>query len=259
MAVAASYPVRPQSRPAWRLSGSSLISPRDLPKHAALNILLIEDDKKMAAHLELEFKDLGHKIKHVESGEAALELAESGSFNALIIDRMLPDLDGLSLLKMLRRKGYQVPAIFLTTMTGIGDRVEGLEAGADDYMVKPFAFEELMARLFAITRRQSSDQSRTKIKIGDLEIDLLKHAVVRAGIDIDLLPQEFRILAFLAQNDGRIVTRAMLLEHVWGFHFDPKTSVVETHISRLRAKIDKGCATELLKTVRGAGYSLRAD
>jgi two-component system OmpR family response regulator len=177
----------------------------------------------------------------------------------MIIDRMLPGLDGLSIMKMLRTTGNHTPALFLTTMSGIDDRVEGLEAGADDYLVKPFAFAELLARLGALMRRPAVSGVRTMLRVGDLEMDLLKRLVTRAGRTIDLQPQEFRLLEYLMRSDGRAVTRTMLLENVWDFHFDPQTSVVETHISRLRGKIDKGFETELLKTLRGVGYCLRAD
>jgi two-component system, OmpR family, response regulator len=161
--------------------------------------------------------------------------------------------------KMLRATGNHVPVVFLTTMGGIDDRVEGLEAGADDYLVKPFAFAELLARLAALLRRPPVSDVKTTLRIGDLEIDLLKRVVTRAGKMIELQPQEFKLLEYFMRSEGRIVTRTMLLENVWEFHFDPQTSVVETHISRLRAKIDKGFATDLLKTKRGVGYSLRVE
>jgi two-component system OmpR family response regulator len=229
-----------------------------LQKPIGMKLLLIEDDERMAAFIMRGLKERGHVADHATNGKDGLFLAASGSYDAMIIDRMLPGLDGLSIVKMLRSTDNHVPALFLTTMGGIDDRVEGLEAGADDYLVKPFAFAELLARLDALMRRPPIKDIKTTLRVGELEIDLLKHAVTRAGKAIDLQPQEFRLLEYLMRSEGRIVTRTMLLENVWDFHFDPQTSVVETHISRLRAKIDKGFGTEMLKTMRGVGYSLRA-
>jgi two-component system, OmpR family, response regulator len=224
-----------------------------------MKFLLIEDDQRMAEFIVRGLKEQGHVADHAANGKDGLFLAASEKYDALIIDRMLPGLDGLSILKMLRSTDNHVPAIFLTTMDGIDDRVEGLEAGADDYLVKPFAFAELMARLGALMRRPPVSDAKTSLQVGDLDMDLLKRQVTRAGRSIELQPQEFRLLEFLMRSDGRVVTRTMLLENVWDFHFDPQTSVVETHISRLRAKIDRGFAKELLKTQRGVGYTLRAD
>lgn len=224
-----------------------------------MKLLLIEDDTRMADFIQRGLTEHGHVVDLAENGKDGLFLAASGKYDAAIVDRMLPGLDGLSIVKMLRATANHVPALFLTTMAGIDDRVEGLEAGADDYLVKPFAFAELLARLGALARRPPVSDVQTTLQIGDLAMDLLKRVVTRAGRPIDLQPQEFKLLEYLMRSDGRVVTRTMLLEHVWDFHFDPQTSVVETHISRLRAKIDKGFDTELLKTVRGAGYSLRAE
>ena len=223
-----------------------------------MKLLLIEDDERMADFIRRGLKEHGHVVDHAANGKDGLFLAASEKYDALIIDRMLPELDGLSILKMLRATDNHVPAMFLTTMAGIDDRVEGLEAGADDYLVKPFAFAEMLARLGALMRRPPANDVKTELRVGDLEIDLLKRVVRRAGKEIDLQPQEFKLLEYLMRSEGRIVTRTMLLENVWDFHFDPQTSVVETHISRLRSKIDKGFETELLKTMRGIGYSLRA-
>lgn len=227
-------------------------------KRIGMKLLLIEDDERMADFIRRGLKEHGHVVDHAANGKDGLFLAASEKYDALIIDRMLPELDGLSILKMLRAAGNHVPAMFLTTMAGIDDRVEGLEAGADDYLVKPFAFAEMLARLGALMRRPPANDVKTELRVGDLEIDLLKRVVRRAGKEIDLQPQEFKLLEYLMRSEGRIVTRTMLLEDVWDFHFDPQTSVVETHISRLRSKIDKGFETELLKTMRGIGYSLRA-
>jgi two-component system OmpR family response regulator len=204
-------------------------------------------------------REHGHVTDHAADGKDGLFLAAGSKYDALIVDRMLPNLDGLAIVKMLRSTGNHVPALFLTTMAGIDDRVEGLEAGADDYLVKPFAFSELLARLSALMRRPPISDIRTTLRAGNLEMDLLKRSVARGGKPIDLQPQEFRLLEYLLRSDGRVVTRTMLLENVWDFHFDPQTSVVETHISRLRSKIDKGFEVELLRTIRGVGYCLRAD
>lgn len=225
-----------------------------------MRILLIEDDKSAADFILRGLKEHGHVAVHAADGrEGLFQAASAAKFDALIVDRMLPGLDGLSIIKMLRATGNNVPALVLTTMSGIDDRVEGLEAGADDYLVKPFAFAELMARLGALMRRPPVSEVKIVLRVGDLEMDLLKRIVTRAGRVIELQPQEFRMLEYLMRSDGRVVTRTMLLENVWEFDFDPQTSVVETHISRLRAKIDKGFPTEMLKTIRGIGYCLRAD
>ena len=224
-----------------------------------MKLLLIEDDARMADFILHGLKEHGHVADHAANGKDGLFLAAGEKYDALVIDRMLPGLDGLSLLKMLRATNNHVPAIFLTTMDGIDDRVEGLEAGADDYLVKPFAFAELLARLSALTRRPPVSDVKTVLRVGDLEMNLLKRTVGRAGTAIELQPQEFKLLEYLMRSEGRVVTRTMLLENVWDFHFDPQTSVVETHISRLRAKIDKGFGKDLLKTMRGVGYTLRAE
>ena len=224
-----------------------------------MKLLLIEDDERMADFIQRGLKEHGHVVDHAGNGKDGLFLAASEKYDVLVIDRMLPGLDGLSIMKMLRATGNHVPALFLTTMAGIDDRVEGLEAGADDYLVKPFAFAELLARLGALMRRPPVNDVQTVLRAGELEMDLLKRNVTRSGRSIDLQPQEFKLLEYLMRSEGRVVTRTMLLENVWDFHFDPQTSVVETHISRLRAKIDKGFETELLKTIRGAGYCLRVQ
>ena len=227
-------------------------------KRNGMKLLLIEDDVRMAEFILRGLKEHGLVADPAAHGKDGLFLAASEKYDAVIADRMLPGLDGLSIVKMLRSTGNHVPTLFLTTMGGIDDRVEGLEAGADDYLVKPFAFAELLARLGALMRRPPVNDVKTTLRVGELEIDLLKRIVMRAGKTVDLQPQEFKLLEYLMRSEGRIVTRTMLLENVWDFHFDPQTSVVETHISRLRAKIDKGFGTEMLKTMRGVGYSLRA-
>jgi two-component system, OmpR family, response regulator len=223
-----------------------------------MKILVVEDDQRMADFLVRGLKEHGHVVDHADNGKDGLFLAAAQKYDALIVDRMLPALDGLSIVRMLRATDNHVPVIFLTTMDGIDDRVEGLEAGADDYLVKPFAFAELLARLGALLRRPPVSDVKTVLKVGGLEMHLLKRIVTRDGKQIELQPQEFRLLEYLMRSEGRIVTRTMLLESVWDFHFDPQTSVVETHISRLRGKIDRGFDGELLKTMRGVGYCLRA-
>ena len=221
-----------------------------------MKLLLIEDDIELAQSLVARFREQDFLVDHVGDGNAGLEEALRGEFNAIIVDRMIPGMDGLDLVKMLRRE-KATPVIYLTTMSGIDDRVQGLDAGGDDYLVKPFAFAELLARVGALARRPPI-VAATSLSAGDLEMDLLARTVTRAGRRIELLAQEFKILEYLLRHAGQVVTRTMLLEKVWDFHFDPKTNIVETHISRLRSKIDKGFDKPLLHTVRGAGYVIRA-
>lgn len=222
-----------------------------------MKILLIEDDPETANYVSNGLKENGHTVDHAANGRDGLFLSASEPYDVMIVDRMLPGLDGLAIVKTIRGAGITTPVLFLTTMSGINDRVEGLEAGGDDYLVKPFAFSELVARINALARRPPAAVETTKLRVADLEMDLLKRAVSRAGRRIDLQPQEFKLLEYLLRHAGRVVTRTMLLENVWEFHFDPQTNVVETHISRLRGKIDRGFATELIHTVRGSGYCLR--
>ncbi len=222
-------------------------------------MLLIEDDRETADHIAHALENQGHMVERVYDGVEGLAHARSGEYSALIVDRMLPGLDGLSLVRQLRAEGRQTPVLFLTTMSGLDDRVAGLEGGGDDYLVKPFAFSELLARVNAITRRHGDGGEPTRLRIADLEIDLIRRTATRGGKNIDLQPQEFKLLEFLLRNTGRVVTRAMLLESVWDLHFDPRTNIVETHLSRLRSKVDRGFGAELIHTVRGTGYVLRAD
>ncbi len=224
----------------------------------AMRVLVIEDDAETGSYLRRGLREQGHVVDIATNGRDGLFMATSEAYDILIVDRMLPHLDGLSVVKTARATGLKTPVLFLTTMSGVGDRVEGLEAGADDYLVKPFAFAELSARINALARRPPMAQVETVLKVADLEMDLISREVRRAGLDIDLQPREFRLLEYLVRNAGRVVTRTMLLESVWDFHFDPKTNIVETHISRLRSKIDRGFDTELIETVRGSGYILRA-
>jgi two-component system, OmpR family, response regulator len=221
-----------------------------------MKLLVIEDDPETAAHLRRNLLENGHQVVLATNGQIGLTEAAATGYDAMIIDRMLPQLDGLSIVKRLRATADHTPILLLTTMDGLDDRVEGLEAGADDYLVKPFAMPELLARLNALARRPPVNTVQTILRIGDLILDLLKREVHRAGQPLDLQPQEFKLLEYLMRSDGRIVTKTMLLEHVWGFHFDPQTTVVETHMSRLRAKLDKGFDKAMIVTQRGVGYRL---
>jgi two-component system OmpR family response regulator len=221
-----------------------------------MRVLLIEDDPDTSAYIVKGLEEEGHTIDHLADGRDGLDRAMADDYDVLIIDRMLPGQEGLHIVKALRRAGRKAPILFLTALGGVDDRVDGLEAGGDDYLVKPFSFSELLARLNALARRPHLKGEETRLKVGDLALDLITRKVYRGGTEIDLQPREFRLLEVLMRNKGRVVTRTMLLERVWSFHFDPKTSVVETHISRLRTKIDKPFTTELIHTIRGAGYSL---
>ena len=223
-----------------------------------MKLLVVEDDAETADYVAQGLRELGHGIDVASNGRDGLFLATDGAYDLLVVDRMLPGLDGLALVKTLRGAGIQTPVLFLTTLGGIDDRVEGLEAGGDDYLVKPFAFAELAARVQALGRRPPIQQDATTLRVADLEMDLVSRRVSRRGKTMDLQPREFRLLEYLMRHAGEVVTRTMLLEKVWDFHFDPKTSVVETHISRLRTKIDRDFDTALIHTVRGAGYCLRA-
>ena len=223
-----------------------------------MRILVIEDDAETANYLVGGLEEEGHAVTRAGNGRDGLFLAMTETFDLLIVDRMLPELDGLTLVKTLRSARVEAPVLFLTTMAGIDDRVTGLNAGGDDYLVKPFAFSELIARVNALARRPRGTAVETRFKVADLELDLLKRVVKRSGHEIALQPREFRLLEYLMRHAGQVVTRTMLLDNVWNYHFDPRTNVVESHLSRLRTKIDKGFGTELIHTVRGAGYCLRA-
>lgn len=221
-----------------------------------MRVLLIEDDPDTAQYVINGLEEEGHTIDHSADGREGMTQAMGEAYDVLIVDRMLPGLEGLAIVKTMRAAGCKVPIIFLTALGGVDDRVDGLDAGGDDYLTKPFAFSELLARINALSRRPHLKGEETRLKVGDLALDLITRKVFRGAAEIDLQPREFRLLEVLMRNKGRVVTRTMLLERVWSFHFDPKTSVVETHISRLRSKIDKPFATELIHTVRGSGYSL---
>jgi two-component system OmpR family response regulator len=224
-----------------------------------LRILVVEDDAETAAYIVRGLEEAGHVVDRAADGQDGLFLATGGGHDVMVVDRMLPKLDGLSMVRAVRAAGIMTPAIFLTARAGVGDRVEGLEAGGDDYLAKPFAFAELLARINALARRPPLQQEVTLLRVGDLEMDLIRRSVTRGGKRIDLQPREFRLLEYLMRREGQVVTRTMLLEGVWDFHFDPKTSVVETHISRLRGKVDRGFDRELIHTIRGPGYVVRAD
>src|SRR5215471_18740538 len=223
-----------------------------------LKILLIEDDREGADYVANGLREEGHLIVQVATGVEGLICALGNGFDLLIVDRMIPGLDGLNLVKSLRAAGHQTPVLFLTALGGVEDRVSGLNAGGDDYLIKPFAFSELVARVAALGRRPRTTAAETAFRVLDLELDLLARTVRRRGELIELQPREFRLLEYLMRHAGQVVTRTMLLEHVWEIHFDPRTNVVETHISRLRTKVDKGYEAELIHTVRGAGYCVRS-
>ncbi len=222
-----------------------------------MKVLLIEDDRETSAYVARGLREQGHVVDLAATGRDGLFLATDGGHDVLIVDRMLPGLDGIGLVQALRQTGVKAPVLFLTALGGVGDRVRGLEAGGDDYLVKPFAFAELLARVNALARRPPLSDTPTVLRAGDLEMDLLKRTVTRGGRLIDLQPREFQLLEFLMRNADRVVTRTMLLEAVWDFHFDPTTNIVETHISRLRSKLSQYGGAELIHTVRRAGYALR--
>jgi two-component system OmpR family response regulator len=223
-----------------------------------VKILLIEDDRETADYLAQGLGEEGHNLVLASDGRDGLFRAAGESWDLLIVDRMLPGMDGLAIVKTLRGGGVETPVLFLTTLGGIDDRVSGLNAGGDDYLVKPFAYAELVARVSALGRRPRSQPAATVLRVADLEIDLLARVVRRGGQELLIQPREFRLLEYLMRHAGEVVTRTMLLENVWDFHFDPRTNIVETHISRLRGKVDKGYRDELIHTVRGSGYCIRA-
>ena len=222
-----------------------------------MRILIIEDDSETSAFIVRGLSELGHQVVAATDGRDGLFQATEGGFDAMVIDRMLPGLDGLSLVRALRAAGNSTPVLLLTAIGGIADRVEGLESGADDYLVKPFAFTELAARVQVLGRRQIVSVEPGSIVAGDIVIDLHRRLVSRAGRKVTLQPREFALLAELVRNAGRVMTRTMLLERVWDFDFDPQTNIVETHISRLRSKLNAGFASDAIETVRGAGYMMR--
>ena len=224
-----------------------------------MRILLVEDDAEAVKYLSKALKESGHSVTSAEDGETGLHLARTEEFDIMILDRMLPKLDGLSLLKSAREDGDNTPTLILSALGEVDDRVEGLRSGGDDYLAKPYAYSELLARIEVLAKRSGSLEQETLLKIGDLELDRLSHKVTRQGQKILLQPREFRLLAYLMQNAGKVVTRTMLLEKVWDYHFDPGTNVIDVHVSRLRGKIDKDFEQPMLHTIRGAGYKLEAS
>lgn len=218
-----------------------------------MHILLIEDDREAAGYIAKGLSEAGHWVDLAENGHEGLAAAHNDNFHAMIIDRMLPGLDGLSIVAALRADNNRTPVLVLSALGDVDDRVEGLRSGCDDYLGKPFTFPELLARLEALTRRSTAE---TTLRVADLEMDLLARTVTRAHQPIELLPREFDLLEYLMRHAGDVVTRPMLLEKVWNYHFDPQTNVIEVHVSRLRQKVDKGFAHPLLQTIRGAGYKL---
>ena len=223
-----------------------------------MRILLVEDDPQMAEYLRKALIEAGAVVDRAADGREGLLMAASGEYDVLILDRMLPGLDGLAIVRTLRASGNHTPVLFLSALGEVDDRVEGLRAGGDDYLIKPFAFSELQARVEALLRRGVAEAPETRLHVADLEMDLLQREVSRAGRPLQLQPREFRLLECLMRHAGQVVTRTMLLEQVWDYHFDPQTNVIDVHISRLRGKIDKDFDPPLLQTVRGAGYRLQA-
>ncbi len=225
-----------------------------------MRILVVEDDKDVAGFVVKGLKEAGHVVEHAANGRDGLFMAASETFDAIVLDRMLPGgVDGLRLLETLRSQGNTTPVMFLSALAQVDERVKGLKAGGDDYMTKPFSFAELLARVEALTRRGRTDGPTTKLVVADLEMDLLSRSVKRGGKKVDLQPREFRLLEYLMRHAGQVVTRTMLLEGVWDYHFDPQTNVIDVHVSRLRQKVDKPYPVALIHTVRNAGYMLRPE
>ncbi len=223
-----------------------------------MRILVIEDEAEVAAYLSKGLREHGYTVEQASDGKDGLFLALYEEFDAMIVDRMLPNVDGLSIIRSVRQANISTPVLILSALGQVDDRVAGLHEGSDDYLVKPFSFSELIARLEALLRRPSPSGNQTRLVVGELEMDLLGRTVHRGQDTIELKPREFSLLEYLMRHAGQVVTRTMLLEHVWDYHFDPQTNVIDVHISRLRQKIDRGYEHEMLQTVRGAGYTLRA-
>lgn len=222
-----------------------------------MRILIIEDDIEAGLFLQKALKESGHTVDQAHNGDDGVALARDGGHDVLIVDRMLPKMDGLTLVKTLRAEGVRTPVLFLSALGAVDDRVKGLRAGGDDYLTKPYAFTELLARIEVLVRRSEPQETQTRFQVGDLVLDRLSHRVTRAGEAVLLQPREYRLLEYMMRNAGQVVTRTMLLENVWDYHFDPQTNVIDVHVSRLRGKIDKGFDRPLLHTVRGSGYMLR--
>ncbi|SDR49114.1 two-component system, OmpR family, response regulator [Paraburkholderia fungorum] len=225
-----------------------------------MKILLVEDNEPVAHFLKKGLAEAGHAIDHADNGQAGLQLATRGSYDVIVMDRMLPgDLDGLEIIARLRAAGNKVPILILSALAAVDERISGLKAGGDDYLVKPFAFGELLARIDALVRRTQEVPAETTLTVDGLTIDLISRKVTRDGKPIALQPREFKLLAYLMRHAGQVVTRTMLLENIWDYHFDPQTNVIDVHVSKLRQKIDAGFARSLLHTVRNSGYMLTAD
>ena len=224
----------------------------------AMKILVIEDDREAADYLSKAFAEAGHTAHIAADGEAGFAMADGGDYDVMVVDRMLPRRDGLSVIAGLRARGNATPVLILSALGEVDDRVTGLRAGGDDYLTKPYAISELLARVEVLNRRSGAREVETVYRAGDLELDRLSHTVKRGGREIVMQPREFRLLEYLMRHAGQVVTRTMLLENVWDYHFDPQTNVIDVHVSRLRSKIEKGFDSPLLHTVRGAGYMLKA-
>ena len=224
-----------------------------------MRILIVEDDLEAADAMARGLTEAGHDCVRGADGQEGLAAARKGGFDVMVVDRMMPRMNGVELVESLRREGDRTPVLFLSALGEVGDRVDGLQAGADDYLVKPYAFAELIARIEALARRRDTGSVHTLLKVGELEMDLIARAVRRGGKEIDLQPREFQLLEFMMRHAGQSVTRTMLLEKVWHYHFDPQTNVIDVHVSRLRQKVDRGFDVPLIHTVRNAGYMIRAD
>ena len=224
-----------------------------------MKILIIEDDLDAASYLVKALREAGHTTDHASDGESGLFMASENGYDTVVVDRMLPRRDGLSVISELRKRGVNTPVLILSALGQVDDRVTGLRAGGDDYLPKPYSFTELLARVEVLGRRRGSPEQDMVYKVGDLELDRLAHDVRRAGKEILLQPREYRLLEYLMKNAGQVVTRTMLLENVWDYHFDPQTNVIDVHVSRLRSKIEKDFDRPLLRTVRGAGYMIKDD
>jgi two-component system OmpR family response regulator len=222
-----------------------------------MRVLVIEDDRETAQFLQKSLKESGHSADLAGDGETGLVMAKDGGYDILVVDRMLPRLDGLTVVKELRNHGSRTPVLILSALGDVDDRVKGLRAGGDDYLTKPYAYSEFLARIEALARRAVPEEQETRYAVGDLVLDRLSHRVTRSGEPITLQPREYRLLEYLMKHAGQVVTRTMLLENVWDYHFDPQTNVIDVHVSRLRSKIDKGFDKPLLHTIRGAGYMVR--
>ncbi|MFQ6042395.1 MAG: winged helix-turn-helix domain-containing protein [Candidatus Poribacteria bacterium] len=224
-----------------------------------MKVLVVEDDKKIARFIAKGLREAGFAVEHIADGEEGLYLALHGDYDVIVMDIMLPKVDGLSIIEEMRRSGISTPVLILSAKRSVDDRVKGLNIGSDDYLTKPFAFSELLARIQALLRRATGAAEPTQLVVGDLVLDLISRSVTRSGKKIELLPREIALLEYLMRNAGRVVSRTMLLEHVWGINFDPSTNVVDVHICRLRDKVDRGFLRKFIHTVRGIGYVLREE